>query len=257
MKILALGDLVGERAVDHLGEVLWQKRREYGVDLVLANGENVCDIHGLSPRAAEQLVAAGVDLITTGNHIFDRRDAAALFEGALPVIRPCNYPPVCPGEGARLVTSGEGWRVLCVNVSGTAFMEPLGDPFRAVEAELDRFHRRYDFALLDVHAEATSEKLALARYFDGRFAAVFGTHTHVATADEQVLPGGTGYITDLGMTGPTGGILGVTAEAVIEKMRTRMPHRFTVAEGPVIAAGALFEIDPVSGRALSVARVTF
>jgi len=257
MKILALGDLVGEAAVRYLNDTLWQKRRELGVDLVVANGENVCDIHGLSPRAAEQLVAAGVDLITSGNHIFDRRDADALFEGALPVIRPCNYPPVCPGEGARLVISAEGWRVLCVNVSGTAFMDPLGDPYRAVEAELDRFHRRYDFALLDVHAEATSEKMALAHYFDGRFAAVFGTHTHVATADEQILPGGAGYITDLGMTGPVDGILGVTAEAVIEKMRTRMPHRFTVAAGPVRASGALFEIDPVVGRALSVERITF
>lgn len=257
MKILALGDLVGEASVRYLTDTLWQKRRERGVDLVVANGENVCDIHGLSPKAAEQLVAAGVDLITSGNHIFDRRDADALFGGALPVIRPCNYPPACPGEGARLVTSAEGWRVLCVNVSGTAFMDPLGDPYRAVEAELDRFHRRYDFALLDVHAEATSEKWALARCFDGRFAAVFGTHTHVATADEQVLPGGTGYITDLGMTGPVDGILGVRAEAVIEKMRTHMPHRFTVAEGPVRAAGALFEIDPVNGRALSVERITF
>lgn len=257
MKILALGDVVGEAAVNHLLKTLWDRRREYGADLVLANGENVCDIHGLSPRAAEQLVSAGVDLITSGNHIFDRKDAATLFEGALPVIRPCNYPAVCPGEGARLCTSAEGWRILCVNVSGTAFMEPLGDPYHAVEAELDRFRRRYDFALLDIHAEATSEKMALARYFDGRFAAVFGTHTHVATADEQILPGGTGYITDLGMTGPIDGILGVRSEAVIEKMRTRMPHRFTVAEGPVTASGALFDVDPVSGRALSVRRVTF
>lgn len=257
MKILALGDLVGEASVRYLSDVLWQKRRELGADLVVVNGENVCDIHGLSPKLAEQLVAAGVDLITSGNHIFDRKDAPALLEGALPVIRPCNYPSACPGEGARIVTSGEGWRLLCVNVSGTAFMEPLGDPYRAVETELDRFRRHYDFALLDVHAEATSEKLALARYFDGRFAAVFGTHTHVPTADEQVLPGGTGYITDLGMTGPTDGILGVKSEAVIEKMRTRMPHRFTVAEGPVCASGALFDIDPVNGRALAVARVVF
>lgn len=257
MKILALGDLVGEASVRYLTDTLWQKRKELGADLVVVNGENVCDVHGLSPRAAEQLVAAGADVITSGNHIFDRRDAAALFESELPVIRPCNYPSACPGEGARLVTSAEGWRVLCVNVSGTAFMEPLGDPYRAVEAELDRFYRRYDLALLDIHAEATSEKLALARYFDGRFAVVFGTHTHVATADEQVLPGGTGYITDLGMTGPTDGILGVCAEAVIEKMRTRMPHRFTVAAGPVRASGALFEVDAAGGRALSVSRITF
>ena len=198
-----------------------------------------------------------MDFLTSGNHIFDRRDAAPFLNDTAAVIRPCNYPAECPGEGSRVVTTAEGWRVLVVNVSGSVFMDALGDPFRAVEQELARARRTYDFAVLDIHAEATSEKLALARYFDGQFAAVFGTHTHVQTADEQILPNGTGYITDLGMTGPTNSILGVTPENVIEKMRTHMPRRFTVAEGDIRASGALFDIDPVTGRARTVTRINF
>ncbi len=254
---MALGDVVGERTLPFLQSTLWDKRRALGADLVIANGENVCDIHGLSPKAAEALFAAGVDFITSGNHIFDRRDAHTFLGDTHAVIRPCNYPAACPGEGSRVVTCAEGWRVLVVNVSGSVFMDALGDPFRAVENELDRARRTYDLAVLDIHAEATSEKLALARYFDGRFAAIFGTHTHVQTADEQILPNGTGYITDLGMTGPVNSILGVTPANVIEKLRTHMPHRFTVAEGEIAASGALFDIDPVTGKAKAVSRIRF
>lgn len=257
MKILALGDVVGECTLPFLQKTLWEKRRALGADLVIANGENVCDIHGLSQKAAEALFAAGVDFLTSGNHIFDRRDAHTFLNDTHSVIRPCNYPAACPGEGARVITSAEGWRVLVVNVSGSVFMDALGDPFRAVESELERARRTYDLAVLDIHAEATSEKLALARYFDGRFAAIFGTHTHVQTADEQILPNGTGYITDLGMTGPTNSILGVTPTDVIEKLRTHMPRRFTVAEGEIAACGALFDIDPVTGKANAVSRVKF
>ncbi|MBR2010665.1 MAG: YmdB family metallophosphoesterase [Clostridia bacterium] len=257
MKILVLGDVVGERTLPFLQKTLWDKRRELGADLVIANGENVCDIHGLSPKAAEALFAFGVDFITSGNHIFDRRDAHTFLNDTNAVIRPCNYPAACPGEGARVITSAEGWRVLVVNVAGSVFMEALGDPFRAVEVELERARRTYDLAVLDIHAEATSEKLALARHFDGRFAAIFGTHTHVQTADEQILPNGTGYITDIGMTGPVNSILGVTPTDVIEKMRTHMPHRFTVAEGEIVANGALFDIDPVTARTRAVTRIRF
>ena len=165
MKILAIGDIVGMGAVSYLKGVLPAKRRELGADLVIANGENVCDIHGISPRAAEELFAFGVDFFTTGNHVFDRRDAYDFLNDSHSIVRPCNYPAACPGEGSRVVTTAEGWRVLVVNVSGCVFMDSLGDPFRAVESELDRMRRSYDFAVLDIHAEATSEKLALARYF--------------------------------------------------------------------------------------------
>ncbi len=257
MKLLALGDVVGEASLAYLRRTLPGVRREYGADLVIANGENVCDIHGISPAAAQGLLDAGVDIITSGNHVFDRRDAYSLLENSTTLLRPCNYPAECPGEGARMVTSADGWQILVVNVSGCTFMEPLGNPFSAVQYALDHARGRYDFAVLDIHAEATSEKLALARYFDGAFAAIFGTHTHVQTNDAQILPNGTGYITDLGMTGPVNGILGVRADEVILRNRTHLPQRFSVADGPVRAHGALFEINPTGGTAISVKPISF
>lgn len=257
MKLLAIGDVVGEAALSYLRRTLPGVRREYGADLVIANGENVCDIHGISPAAAQGLLDAGVDMITSGNHVFDRRDAYSLLDDSPYVLRPCNYPAECPGEGARMVTSADGWQILVVNVSGCVFMEPLANPFSAVEYALEHARGRYDFAVLDVHAEATSEKLALARYFDGKFAAIFGTHTHVQTNDAQILPNGTGYITDLGMTGPVNSILGVRVEDVIRRNRTHLPQRFNVADGKIVANAALFEINPVGGTATSVRAVSF
>ncbi len=257
MKILAIADGVGEQRRDYLRRNLPLARRAHGADLIIANGENVCDIHGLSPRCAEALFDAGVDFITSGNHIFDRRDTHQLLEDATRIIRPCNYPAECPGEGSKLITSADGWQILVVNVSGVAFMDALANPYTAVERELSAHRGRYDVAVLDIHAEATSEKIALARYFDGKFAAIFGTHTHVQTNDAQILPNGTGYLTDLGMTGPVNGVLGVTAEDVIFRARTHLPRRFTVAEGPIAAHGALFEINPGSGKCLAVKTVKF
>ena len=257
MKILAIGDVVGEQTLDYLRRTLPQVRRQYGADLVIANGENVCDVHGLSPKCAEALFDAGVDFITSGNHIFDRRDTHQLLEDADRIIRPCNYPAECPGEGSKVIPSADGWHILVVNVSGVAFMDALGNPYTAVEHELAKHRGRYDLAVLDVHAEATSEKIALARYFDGKFAAVFGTHTHVQTNDAQILPNGTGYLTDLGMAGPVNGILGVKAEDVIWRARTHLPRRFTVADGPIAAHGALFEINPSAGKCTAVKTVKF
>lgn len=257
MKILTIGDVVGERTADFLRHNLPLARKKYAADLVIANGENVCDIHGLSPKMAEALFDAGVDFITSGNHIFDRRDAHQLLEDATRIIRPCNYPAECPGEGAKMITAADGWQILVVNVSGVAFMDALANPYASVQYALDSYRGRYDVAVLDIHAEATSEKIALARYFDGKFAAIFGTHTHVQTNDAQILPKGTGYITDIGMTGPVDGILGVSAEDVIWRARTHLPRRFTVAEGPIAAHGALFEINPSSGKCLAVSPVKF
>lgn len=257
MKILALGDVVGEQALRYLATELPTKRRALGADLVIVNGENVCDVRGISPAAADALIEYGADIITSGNHVFDRRDIYDYLDRSKTLLRPINYPAECPGEGARIVTSADGWRILVINVSGCAFMDALANPFASVEHALEGMRGKYDMAVLDIHAEATSEKLALARYFDGRIAVIFGTHTHVATADEQVLPLGTGYITDLGMTGPVDGILGVCADDVIFKSRTHLPRRFTVASGEIRAHGALFEVDPVTGRTKSVKRVVF
>ena len=256
LKILTLGDVVGTAAIAHLRSRLWSIRSQLGADFVIANGENASDIHGLSCNDAEALLDCGIDLLTMGNHTYGRRDLYGFLDNDPRIIRPANFPPSAPGQGYATVRIG-GYRALVINVQGQVYMEPLADPFDVVERILAREKGEFDFAVMDIHAEATSEKIALARFFDGRIAAMFGTHTHVATADEQILPRGSGYITDLGMTGPTEGILGTEAEAVITKFRTHMPQRFTVAQGPIRACGALFEIDPDAGKCVSVRRVTF
>ncbi len=256
MKILALGDVVGQATLPYLRRKLWQKRDALGADLVIANGENVTDIHGMSAEHATELLDCGIDVITTGNHVWSRRDAYALLDESPVILRPANYPAACPGEGAKIVRVG-GWRVLCLNVLGEVYMEALASPFDTLDRILESRRGQYDLSVLDIHAEATSEKLALARYFDGRINVIFGTHTHVPTADACVLPGGTGYITDLGMSGPTGGIIGTDAECVIARFRTKLPQRFKMAGGDIVVMGALFELDPRTRRTLSVTPVRF
>ena len=197
-----------------------------------------------------------MDVITLGNHTYGKRDLYPFLENETRVIRPANYPPTAPGN-SYTVQDISGWRVLCINVNGRVFLEPLADPFEAVERILAREEGKFDLAILDVHAEATSEKLALARVFDGRVQVIFGTHTHVPTADEQILPKGSGYVTDLGMCGPMDSILGTNAEQVIQKFRTAMPTRFDVAPGPVLAHGGIFDLDPSSKKVTSLKRITF
>ena len=257
LRILALGDIVGTRTLEYLRTTLWTKRQELGADFVVANGENATEIHGVCSRDAALLLDCGVDLITLGNHTFGMRDLYDFLDNhPRDILRPANFPAACPGCG-DVLRDINGYRALCINVNGTVFMEPLDNPFSAVEAVLRREEGRYDFALLDIHAEATSEKMALARAFDGRVCVMFGTHTHVPTADERILPGGSGYITDLGMSGPDDGILGTKTEAVLTKMCRHMPAHFTVAEGEIVVNGALFEVDPAAGRCVGVRRVRF
>ena len=257
IQILTIGDIVGTAALDVLAAKLRTQASLLHADLIIANGENVTGIHGLGAKDAHALWDTGVDIITLGNHTYGMRDIYPLLDDRPDaIIRPLNYPPSAPGCGYT-ICDVNGWRVLCMNVNGTAFMEPLASPFEVVERALQRESGRYDVAVLDIHAEATSEKYAIARAFDGRIAAMFGTHTHVATADEQILPGGSGYITDIGMSGPDNGILGTRTEAVLTKMRDKMPSHFTVADGPITIRGALFTLDPSSGKCLAVKRVQF
>ena len=256
MKILAIGDIVGTKSIGYLGERLWDVRRKNDIDLVVANGENATDIHGVSAPDAEAILSAGVDLITLGNHTYGRRDICSLLGDSNSIIRPANYPPLAPGGGYTILNVC-GWRVLGINIMGTALMEALACPFTTVDRILEREAGNYDFAIMDIHAEATSEKIALGRYFDGRISVMFGTHTHVPTADEQILPRGSGYITDLGMTGPTNGVIGTDADAVIEKMRTKMPVRFRVADGDVTAMGAIFVLDTETKKVTEVKRIRF
>ena len=256
MKILALGDVVGVRAIDYLSKNLWGVRKNLGVDFVIANAENASEIHGLCPRDADRLLDAGVDFMTMGNHTFGKREIYSyLDDNPERIIRPCNYPPTAPGYGSYTVNVN-GYKMLCINVQGTVFMEPLDSPFDAVDCILGAEEGKYDFAFLDIHAEATSEKIALARYFDGRINMIVGTHTHVQTADNQILPNGTGYITDLGMTGPVSGVLGVDTEATTVRLKDHLPARFTVADGEIKAHGVVFELDD-SFKAIKVTRVKF
>ena len=255
MKILAIGDIVGSRAVEHLEKNLWSLRRELNIDMVIANGENASEIHGLSAKLADDILDAGVDLITMGNHTWAKRDLYNyLDDNTDKIIRPANYPGNAPGVGFATVNIN-GYRLLCINVLGQAFMDPVGDPFDAVEYVLEREEGEFDISLLDIHAEATSEKYAIARYFDGKIDIIFGTHTHVPTADLRILPGGTAYVTDLGMTGPDNGILGTDTDRVLTRMKMHMPAQFIVADGKIEGQAVLFTLDSTQVTALE--RITF
>ena len=257
MRILALGDVVGHVAIEYLADKLWAFRSKEKIDFCVANGENATEIRGISAADAESLLDTGVDLITLGNHAFGMKDIYSYLDtNEHCIIRPANYPTDAPGVGYT-VCDVNGWRVLCINVSGRVYLDPLASPFDTVDRILEREDGRYDVALLDIHAEATSEKLAIGRYFDGRIQVMFGTHTHVPTADEQILPHGSGYITDLGMCGPTDGILGTDADSVIHRFRTLMPSRFSVASGDVKAQGVIFDVDEGAKKVRSVKRVVF
>ncbi len=253
MRILALGDVVGKRAIEYLEKTLWEMRKRERIDFVIANGENASEIHGLSAQDAKRLLDCGADVITLGNHTYGQKDLAPLLEREYRIIRPANYPPSAPGIGYT-VYDACGWKLLCMNVNGRAFMDAFGDPFDAVERILARENGKYDYSILDIHAECTSEKYAIARAFDGSIDVMFGTHTHVPTADEQILPKGSAYQTDLGMCGPTNGVIGTDSDCVITKFRTLMPTRFKVADGPIRANGTVFELD---GSVKSVRRIVF
>ena len=257
LKILAVGDVVGKAGLDHLKANLNKQKQALGVDLCIVNGENASEIKGLCRTDAEQLLYAGADLITLGNHTYSAPDTGAFLDARPDVIiRPANYPPTNPGYGHTVVNVC-GVRVLCINLLGTVHMDPLDNPFLTLERILDAQKGQYDIAVLDMHAEATSEKIAMARAFDGKVAVIFGTHTHVPTADLQILPGGTGYITDLGMTGPEGGVIGAKTEPVLRMLRDHMPARFSVADGRVRARAALFCVDTETGRTTSAKQLVF
>ena len=256
MKILTLGDVVGRQAVAYLENNLWNARSSYGADIVIVNGENASDVYGIDESDAKALLSAGADVITLGNHAFGKKNIFTMLSDSNAIIRPANYPPLTPGGGYTIINVC-GWRVLCINVLGTVMMESLACPFATADKILEREKGNYDVSIMDLHAESTSEKIAIGRYFDGRINVIFGTHTHVQTADEQILPHGSGYITDLGMTGPIDSVIGSDVDAVIERMRTKITSRFTVAEGEIKAHGALFDLDTDTKKVISVKRIVF
>lgn len=254
LRILAVGDVVGVGAVDFLERRLHRLRDKLHADLVVVNAENAAEGNGLDPQVAERVFAAGADVITGGNHTFQKRSIYDYFDIHPALLRPANYPADAPGDGCVIVPVRDR-RALVINISGVVFMEPLENPFETVERILARHAGAYDFALMDIHAEATAEKLALARYFDGRIHCIWGTHTHVQTADEQILPQHSGYITDLGMTGAAVSILGVESQLVIQKFRSKLPVRFRTVQDNIVLHGALFDLDARSGAVTKVQRV--
>lgn len=253
MNILCVGDVVGSAGCEFVQKHLPSLRRLYEIDLVVANGENSAEGNGLSPVSAEQLFTAGVDVITGGNHIFRKKEIAPVLEENPRVLRPANYPDAAPGRGFTVVDTIKG-QVLVLNLLGTVFMESLASPFETADRILKE-QAEGRIVLVDFHAEATSEKRALAFYLDGRASALFGTHTHVQTADEEILPGGTAFITDLGMTGPTLSVLGVEPKAVVRRYLTKMPSRFVNAATPCSLCGVLLNISNKNFKAESIKRI--
>lgn len=249
MNILVLGDVVSGIGCDFLRKKLSAFKKLKAIDFCIANGENSATGNGITPDSARSLFAAGVDFITTGNHVYRRKEVYDLLDESEFIIRPYNFPDSNPGKGVALIDCGR-YAVGVINLMGTMFMENLDNPFHAADKALSEFQNRTNIILVDFHAETTSEKQALAYYLDGRVSAFFGTHTHVLTNDDRVLPKGTGYITDVGMCGVTDSVLGVKKEIVIEKFMKNMPVRFDAAEGECMLNGCIFTIDEKSGKCL-------
>lgn len=256
MKILTIGDVVSPAAVEYLSDRLWAFRTSVGADFVIVNGENASDGNGLSRTDALALLDAGADVLTGGNHTLRKKTLHDLLTSDPRVLRPANLSARVPGCGYGVYRAG-GVRVLVANLLGRVYLDPCDCPFDALDRILAREQDAYDIAVVDFHAEATGEKIAFARYFDGRASVVVGTHTHVATADTQIMPGGTGYQTDLGFTGVHDSVLGVKSEIIIERFRTHLPARFESAEGAVTACGALFTVDENSGKCTDAQRIEF
>jgi 2',3'-cyclic-nucleotide 2'-phosphodiesterase len=245
-----VGDVFGKPGRSGLQQTLPALREEHSVDLVIANGENAAGGRGLTPATAAEIFAAGVDVITTGNHIWDQKDARTYLNEAPMVIRPLNYPPEAPGRGFVI---HRGVRI--VNLSGRIFLNPLDCPFHSIDRLLQSDDSGAIITIIDFHAEASAEKQALAWYLDGRVSAVLGTHTHVPTADGRILPKGTAYIGDVGMVGPWNSIIGSAIKPIVEHFITQLPLRVEVASGPVAFNSVLVDVDPLTGSATDIRRI--
>lgn len=257
MNILVLGDVVNGVGCDFVRKKLPAFKKLKAIDFCIANGENSATGNGITPDSADHLFTSGVDFITTGNHVFRRKEVYSLLDESEFIIRPCNLPASSPGRGYALVDAGR-CTVAVINLMGNMYSADWCDnAFTAIDKVLSEIKGKTDIILVDFHAEATSEKKAMGFYLDGRVSAVFGTHTHVLTADERVLPGGTGYITDIGMCGVTNSVLGVDKDIVINKFRTSMPVRFDGAEGSCMINGCIFTLDEKTGKCLCAERVSF
>jgi metallophosphoesterase (TIGR00282 family) len=255
LRLLFLGDIIGEPGRRAVIEMLPALKSGWGIDFVVANGENVAAGRGITPKLAIDLLRCGVAVITTGDHVWDQKEVVSFIETEPRLLRPINYPEGTPGGGSIILDTAKG-KVGVINVQGRTFMLPaLENPFRCIWAEVEQIRTQTPIIFVDIHAETTSEKIAIGRFLDGRVSVVAGTHTHVQTADDQIFPGGTAFICDAGMCGPTESVLGREIQPIVQRFYSSMPINFPVAKGEVKLHGLMVDIDEESGRALSVQRV--
>ena len=256
MKLLFIGDIVGQPGRRAVAELLPKLRQQHALDFVIANGENSAGGSGITPKTAGEIFSAGVDVITSGDHLWDQKEVIELLQNEKRFVRPLNYPAGTPGQGSAVFQINKLPPIAVLNAQGRTFMPPLENPFLLALDEVKRLRQQTKIIFVDFHAEATSEKIAFARMLEGQVSAVVGTHTHVQTADEQIFPGGTAYLTDAGFTGPHESVLGREIVPVITRFRTAMPQRFEVARNDVKLQGAVVEIDNASGKAVKIQRVS-
>jgi len=250
LRILAIGDIIGKPGRKAVEEILPGLYSEYNIDFVVGNGENAAGGLGLTPSTAQELFDSGIDVITTGNHVWAYNEIIPYLDSELAILRPLNYPPMNPGRGYLLKNN-----VLIVNLVGRVFMGHVDCPFRAMDQLLAEFEHKSIPIIVDFHAEATSEKVAMGRYLDGRVSAVLGTHTHVGTIDAHILPGGTAYVTDIGMVGPIDSVIGDDPDSVINRFLTQIPSRLSVGKGKVSFDAILVEVDEKTGKAVDIKRI--
>jgi metallophosphoesterase (TIGR00282 family) len=255
LRILFIGDVVGRSGRQAVTKLLPDLREETRANFVIANGENAAAGLGITRETAQEIFQAGVDVITLGNHVWARKEIYEYLDEEPRLIRPANYPIGAPGKGWAIYSTEAGIPIAIINLCGRVFMDPLENPFHLTDKILETLNNKANVILVDFHAEATSEKVAFAWYVDGRVSAVVGTHTHVQTADERVLPGGTAFITDVGMTGPTDSVIGLRKDLIISRFLTLMPNKFDVAEGEAVLSAVIIDIDTGTGRAISISRL--
>lgn len=255
MKILFIGDIVGAVGRAAVKALLPALRDRYKIDFVVANGENAAGGFGITEKVASEIFGFGVHIMTSGNHIWDKKESIPYIAKENRIIRPVNYPPGVPGYGSVVITLPSGTKIGVVNLSGRVFMSSIDCPFRVGKDEIERVQKETKCIIVDFHAEATSEKIAFGYFIDGKVSAVIGTHTHVQTADEKILPGGTAYITDIGMTGPADSVIGIEKEQIIERFLLQMPRKFETARGGGILSAAVIEIDDRSGKSTAIQRL--
>lgn len=255
MRILMIGDIVGRPGRECVAALVPGLRDEMALDFVVANAENAAGGFGVTAEIAQALFESGVDALTSGDHVWSGKGAESLLAKEPRVLRPANYPENTPGSGVGVFAAADGSCVGVINMLGVTFMAPMDSPFVVAKRCVSAMLSKARVIVVDMHAEATAEKKALACYLDGQVSAVVGTHTHVQTADEKILPGGTAFLTDLGMTGPEDSVLGMNVEVALRRFLTRRPARYAVAEGPTLLCGAVIEVDNETGRAQTITRI--